>query len=98
VSLNSVSRALRGGDPLRAGGAGTAKPDGKTLVPLARPEPRPAERQAARAGLLAGAAPVFCDGASLPFAGALFVLPALVAGGLMGAVAKVYGTAKQACF
>ena len=80
VSLNSVSRALRGDDPLRPGSTG-AKPEGKELVPLARPEPRPAERQAARAGLLAGAAPVFCDGAGLPLAGALLVLPALVAGG-----------------
>jgi len=98
VSLNSVSRALRGDDPLRPGSAGPAKAEGKPLVPLARPEPRPGERQAARAGLLAGAAPVFCDGASLPLAGALLILPALVAGGLVDAVAKVYGTAKQACF
>jgi len=98
VSLNSVSRALRGDDPLRARSAGTPRSEGNELVPLARPEPRPAERQAARAGLLAGAAPVFCDGASLPLAGALLVLPALVAGGLMGAVEKVYGTARRACF
>ena len=98
VSLNSVSRALRGDDPLRPGGAGTAKATGKELVPLARPGPRAAERQAARAGLLAGAAPVFCDGASLPLAGALLILPALVAGGLVGAVAKVYGATKRACF
>jgi len=98
VSLNSVSRALRGDDPLRARSAGTPRSEGKELVPLARPEPRPAERQAARAGLLAGAAPVFCDGASLPLAGALLVLPALVAGGLMGAIDKVYGTARRACF
>ena len=52
VSLNSVSRALRGDDPLRARSAGTPRSEGKELVPLARPEPRPAERQAARAGLL----------------------------------------------
>jgi hypothetical protein len=83
---------------LRARSAGTPRSEGKELVPLARPEPRPAERQAARAGLLAGAAPVFCDGASLPLAGALLVLPALVAGGLMGAIDKVYGTARRACF
>jgi transposase len=34
VSLNSVSRALRGDDPLRPGSTG-AKPEGKELVPLA---------------------------------------------------------------
>ncbi len=65
---------------------------------MARPEPRDAERQAARAGLLSGAAPRFVDGASLPFAGALVVLPALVAGGLIDAVSKVYGATRRACF
>jgi len=107
VSLNSVSRALRGDDPLRPGPGTTrqrsgtkrdASSTGKELVPLTRPEPRLPERQAARAGLLSGAAPLFCDGASLPLAGALLILAALVAGGLIGAMEKVYGTAKRACF
>ena len=43
---------------------------GRVLVPLARPEGRETERQAARRGALAGAAPVICEGASLPLAGA----------------------------
>lgn len=105
VSLNSVSRALRGDDPLRPGEPeadeapeGGGVPAGKELVPLSRPQPRSAERQAARAGLLDGAEPVFCDGASLPLAGALVILPALVAGGLIDATSKVYATARRACF
>jgi len=59
MSLSSVSRALRGADPLRP--VATPTPAGPSpsqgeLVPLARPEPREAERQAARAGLLEKAA------------------------------------------
>lgn len=99
VSLNSVSRSLRGHDPLHplpAGGRG--EPSGGALVPLTRPEARSAERQAARAGLLEGAAPRFCDGASQPFAGALLIVPALVAGGLVDAISKTYGNLRRACF
>lgn len=106
VSLNSVSRALRGDDPLRPVGAetpaetadGSEGPGGKELTPLARPVARDAERQAARAGLLEGAEPVFCEGAGLALVGALVILPALVAGGLIDAVARAYGTARRACF
>ncbi len=105
VSLNSVSRALRCDDPLRPGEPEAAEaseaagvPAGKELVPLTRPQPRVEERQAARAGLLSGAAPMFCDGAGLPLAGALLILPALVAGGLIDATSKVYDTARRACF
>lgn len=101
VSLNSVSRALRGDDPLRSAmTSGAAEPSVSQgeLVALARPEPREPERQAARAGLLEGAAPVFANAGSVPWAGALLVLPALVAGGLVGAVEKVYGDARRACF
>ena len=97
VSLNSVSRALRGDDPLRPR-APVAAPKGKELALLTRPEPREAERQAARAGLLEGAPPRFCDGASLPLAGALLILPALVAGGVFDAMSKTYGTVRRACF
>ena len=101
VSLNSVSRALRGDDPLRpavtSGAQGPSTSQGE-LVPLARPETRQPERQAARAGLLEGATPVFANAGSVPWAGALLVLPALVAGGLIGAVEKLYGDARRACF
>ncbi len=102
VSLNSVSRSLRGDDPLHPAGSESSSrsggSEGGELVPLARPAPREAERQAARAGLLDGAAPVFCEGTGLALVGALVILPALVAGGLLDAVSKVYGSARRACF
>lgn len=99
VSLNSVSRSLRGDDPLRPVELeDPATPTGGELVALTRPQPRVAERQAARGGLLEGAAPMFCSGASLPLAGALLIVPALVAGGLIDTMAKTYGTARRACF
>jgi transposase len=52
---------------------------------LARPAPRAADRQAARAGLLAGASPQICEGGQLPAAGALLALPGLEATGLLEA-------------
>lgn len=129
VSLNSVSRALRGPgasavpdavpvvaseDPAAATTAdGAYAPDaardddavdvveadgdevevasqGCELVALARPVPRTAERRAARAGLLAGAGPVITEGAGLGLAGALTLLPALAATGLLDVAAQVY--------
>lgn len=99
VSLNSVSRALRVADPLRPEG-GPATPAGETesLVPLARPAKRTSEREAARAGLLEGAAPLITNGASLPLAGALVILPALAVTGLLDTVAKIYDTGRRAAF
>jgi len=95
VSRNSVSRALAAGD-----GAAPAPADVEAgaLVPLARPEPRSEEREAARCGELAGAAPVICEGASLPLAGALVILPALAATGLLDVADKVYGRARAAFY
>ncbi|MGI8806309.1 MAG: helix-turn-helix domain-containing protein [Acidimicrobiales bacterium] len=80
VSRNSVSRALADTP------AGAAPPcddacDDTALTPLTRPEPRDDERQAARRGELVEAAPVICEGASLPMAGALLILPTLAATG-----------------
>jgi len=68
------------------------------LVPLARPEPRTEEREAARRGELSGAAPVICEGAGLPLAGALAILPALAATGLLEEAAAVYGRSKAAFY
>lgn len=68
------------------------------LPVLARPASRTAERQAARAGLLAGAEPVICEGASLPLAGALLVVPALVATGVLEAFAAVFDTGRAAFY
>lgn len=68
------------------------------LEPLARPEPREAERQAARRGELDEAAPVITSGSSLPLAGALVILPALAATGLLDAVAAVFRPARAAFY
>ncbi|MGH9261179.1 MAG: putative transposase, partial [Acidimicrobiales bacterium] len=68
------------------------------LEPLARPADRSAVRQAARAGAITEAPPVICEGASLPLAGALIVLPALAVTGLLEAVASVYATGRAAFY
>jgi len=86
------------------GGVGTARlalapaSGAKALVPLARPEPRDAERELASAGLLAGAPPVICEGASLPFVGALLILPGLALTGLLDAAEKVLGLPRAAFY
>ena len=64
---------------------------GAALVALARPVARTGERQAARAGLLVEAAPVITQGAGLPLAGALTLLPALAVTGLLDVAEQVYG-------
>jgi len=57
---------------------------------LARPQARTAERQAARAGLLAGAPPQICEGGQLPAAGSLLALPGLAATGLLECVEATF--------
>lgn len=104
VSLNSVSRALKpvavaGATPPPATGADDDEDrPGTDLVPLARPEPRTDERQAARAGALAEAPPIICQGSSLPLAGALAILPALAATGLIEVAAELYRTSRSAFY
>ena len=103
VSRNSVWRAL--GEAARAA-APEAVPsasddtgrDARELTPLARPAPRDEERQAARRGELAEAPPVICEGASLPMAGALLILPTLAATGLVACAEEVYDKAKSAFY
>jgi len=98
VSAGSVSAVLAGGSrPGPGERASTAGPDGH-LVALARPEPRDQERQAARRGELAEAAPRITSGASLPRAGALVILPALAATGLVECFEATYGRAKAAFY
>ena len=94
VSKNMVFRALAAAVPPPAAPVVEAP----ALEPLARPTPRVAERQAARAGLLAGAEPHITEGASLPLAGALLVLPALAATGLLDAAASAYDTTRAAYY
>ncbi len=101
VSRNSVSRALAEAPTEPAPDAGPPSSGGEAaeaLTPLARPAPREEERQAARRGELAEAPPVICEGASLPLAGALLILPALAATGLLACVEEVYGKAKAAFY
>ena len=99
VSHDTVRRAVgpRSGGTGSSEGAETGGEAG-ALVPLARPEPRTGEREAARCGALAGAAPVICEGASLPLAGALVILPALAATGLLDVAGDVYGRARAAFY
>ncbi|MHB8565311.1 MAG: putative transposase [Acidiferrobacteraceae bacterium] len=65
------------------------------LVPLNPPVSRDADRQAARRGLLNEAAPVITQGASLPLAGALVILPALLVTGLLDVATSVYGKGRH---
>lgn len=99
VSLNSVSRALRpAGPPAPSPSPNPATGAGAELIPLARPEPRTDERQAARAGLLAEAAPVVTEGSSLPLGGALVILPALAATGLVDVAGAIFTRARAAFY
>jgi transposase len=93
LSVDSVRSAIALGGPV-------APPRGEAgaLEPLARPEPRHEERALARAGLLAGAPPVVCEGASLPAVGALLILPALAVTGLVDVAEKVLGLPKAAFY
>jgi transposase len=68
------------------------------LVPLTRPEPRDEERQAARRGEILEAAPVITEGASLPLAGSLIILPALGATGLLEVFNSTYATTRAAFY
>ncbi len=98
VSTDTVRRALTG-PPASAPTPKAAEPSGVSeLEPLARPADRSAERQAARAGALTEAPPVICEGASLPLAGALIILPAVVATGLLGCSERVYSTGRAAFY
>ncbi|MGH9304544.1 MAG: putative transposase [Acidimicrobiales bacterium] len=90
LSTHTVRRAIAG--------TVTSSPKDATregLVPLARPATRSSERLAARAGLLAEAAPVICEGAALPLAGALIALPGVVATGLLEVATAIYGARRH---
>ncbi len=78
--------------------AATEPPDSGELVALARPVDRSPERAAARFWLLDDALPVICEGASLPSAGALLILPALGATGLLEIATGIYGARKAAYY
>ncbi len=65
---------------------------------MARPAPRTAERAAARAGVLAGAAPQICQGSQLPSAGALLALPGLAATGLLEIFDDLFASGRAAFY
>ena len=67
------------------------KEEESKLIPLADPIDRSLERQSARIGVLDEAKPVITQGSSLPLAGSLIILPALMTTGLLGAAEKIYG-------
>lgn len=98
LSVDSVRTAVAAA-PAAPGGEGATNGGGDgVLVALARPEPRVEERALAASGLLAGAAPVICEGAGLPGAGALVILPALAFTGLLDAFEKVLGLPRAAFY
>ncbi len=96
VSTGTVRRALVGAAPPAA--TEPAAEPGSKLVPLAAPADRSLERRAARAGRLDEASPQICEGASLPLAGALIILPALAATGLLDAAGTVYAAGRAAFY
>ncbi|MFN2506670.1 MAG: putative transposase [Acidimicrobiales bacterium] len=98
VGAGTVSRALAATPAPSPTPSTPASEAGGDLQPLARPEPRQDERQAARRGELAEAAPRITPGASLPLAGALVVLPALAATGLLACATEVYGATRAAFY
>ena len=77
-------------------------PAGLPVLPvlpvLPAPEPRTSERALARTGQLTEAPVVFTEGAHLPLAGLLLILPALAATGLTEAFAATYGRLRNACY
>ena len=70
---------------------GTDTEVGDALPVLPMPAPRTVERALARTGGLVAAPPVFTEGAHLPLAGLLLILPALAATGLVEAFEATYG-------
>ncbi len=92
VSTDTVRRGISS-KPQVVSVTETQEPS-KKLVPLATPLDRTSERQLARLGILDQAPVVICEGASLPLAGSLIILPALSATGLLEAAETVYGSGR----
>ena len=95
---STVRRGLGGWPPPRPSAPAPQAAAQGELFALAPPLPRTEERALACAGVLLGATPVVTEGASLPFAGALLVLPALTATGVLEAFSEVYEAARAAFY
>lgn len=79
-----------------AGERGEAGPAvSETLPVLPDPTARQEERALARFGLLEQASPVFTEGARLPLAGLLLILPTLAETGLLAAAEACYGRLRR---
>src|SRR5450756_124666 len=76
-------------------GADEVVADRPDLVVLAAPEPRTAERAAARFGDLAEAPVVITEGAQLPLAGLLLALPALEMTGLLKVATETFPSMRK---
>jgi transposase-like protein len=94
ASRNMVARSL----VMTPASVVVVTPEAEALVPLAQPVPRVADRQLARIGLITEAAPVITQGSSLPLVGALVILPALAATGLIEAATSLYATGRAAFY
>lgn len=93
VSAQTVNACARDTQPAEPSEPGLPLPP-LPVVPLPvvpLPVPRTGERAAAHAGLLEQAPVVFTQGAHLPMAGLLLILPALETTGLLAAVQQTYG-------
>jgi len=78
----------------RAGCEPIATPDDGEPVPMSLDRDasdRSFDRQLAHLGLLDDAAPLFCEGSSVPGVGVLLALPCFVESGLLGISRKLYG-------
>ncbi len=81
----------RDGDDAGAAAGGGGDQPGTELVAVPMPAARTVERALARAGELVEAPVVLTEGAHLPMAGLLLILPALSATGLIEAFEATYG-------
>jgi hypothetical protein len=94
VEMSSFGGEMLSSEPDVSGGVDVDvsgdMPSGE-LELLAVPVPRIVDRGLARTGLLDEAPVVFTEGAGLPLAGLLLILPALAASGLLDTARGVYG-------
>ena len=97
VSTDTVRRALAmaattGAPPAPSHHDAAARREPAELPVLPAPAARSGERAAARAGLLACAAPVFAPAAHIRHAGLFLAFPALETTGLLGCAKATYGS------
>ncbi len=96
VSSFSVRQVLRDRQPATADVCDhEPQHHDEELAVLPAPQPRTAERQAARFGQLTEATPRVTEGRQLPLAGLLLALPTLEATGLLEVAGQTYGKLKN---